>query len=92
MIYFSRHGSFGKTFLLDGISELFQGDRELFMDLWIGAQSGYGFRRRPVLKFNMAYAKISATDDHKCTIGRKLKEMGVGHGVAVIDGLGCPFF
>ncbi|MDR1314967.1 MAG: AAA family ATPase, partial [Deltaproteobacteria bacterium] len=41
--FLSRPRRFGKTLLLDTISELFQGDRELFRDLWIGAQSDYGF-------------------------------------------------
>ncbi|MDR1315200.1 MAG: AAA family ATPase, partial [Deltaproteobacteria bacterium] len=35
--FLSRPRRFGKTLLLDTISELFQGDRELFRDLWIGA-------------------------------------------------------
>jgi hypothetical protein len=69
--------------LLDTISELFQGDRELFSDLWIGAQSDYGFPRHPVLKFNMAYAKISTPDDLAGKIERTLKEMGAEHGVAI---------
>ncbi|MDR1315050.1 MAG: AAA family ATPase, partial [Deltaproteobacteria bacterium] len=81
--FLSRPRRFGKTLLLDTISELFQGDRDLFNDLWIGNQSDYGFPRHPVLKFNMAYAKISTPDDLEGKIERGLKEMGAEHGVAI---------
>ncbi|MDR1313915.1 MAG: ATP-binding protein [Deltaproteobacteria bacterium] len=81
--FLSRPRRFGKTLLLKTISELFQGDRELFKDLWIGAQSDYGFERHPVLTFNMAYAKISTPDDLTGKIERDLKEMGVEHDVAI---------
>ncbi|MDR1314700.1 MAG: AAA family ATPase, partial [Deltaproteobacteria bacterium] len=81
--FLSRPRRFGKTLLLNTISELFQGDRELFKDLWIGAQSGYGFPRHPVLKFNMAYAKITTPDDLSGKIERDLKEMGADHGVEI---------
>jgi hypothetical protein len=36
--FLSRPRRFGKTLLLDTISELFQGDREIFKDLWIGTK------------------------------------------------------
>ncbi|MDR1312307.1 MAG: ATP-binding protein [Deltaproteobacteria bacterium] len=81
--FLSRPRRFGKTLLLDTISELFQGDRELFKDLWIGAQSDYGFERHPVLMFNMAFAKISTPDDLTGKIERKLKEMAIEHDVAI---------
>jgi hypothetical protein len=81
--FLSRPRRFGKTLLLNTISELFQGDRELFKDLWIGTQSDYGFERHPVLKFNMAYRKISTPDELTGRLERDLKQMGVEHDVAI---------
>ncbi|MDR1037544.1 MAG: AAA family ATPase, partial [Deltaproteobacteria bacterium] len=60
--FLSRPRRFGKTLLLDTMEELFQGDRELFRGLWID-KSRYKFERHPVLRFNMAYAKIRTEDD-----------------------------
>jgi hypothetical protein len=84
--FLSRPRRFGKTLLLKTISELFQGDRDLFKDLWIGTQSDYGFERHPVLMFNMAFDEISTPDDLIGIIKRKLKEMAVDHDMAITYG------
>jgi hypothetical protein len=46
--FLSRPRRFGKTLLLSTVRELFQGDRELFRDLWIGkaTRSSKGTRSR----------------------------------------------
>ncbi|MDR1312553.1 MAG: ATP-binding protein [Deltaproteobacteria bacterium] len=79
--FLSRPRRFGKTLLLDTVSELYQGDRELFRDLWIGAQSDYGFPRHPVLKFNMAYANLKTSDELVSEIKWSLQKQAVKHGV-----------
>ncbi|MDR1315048.1 MAG: AAA family ATPase [Deltaproteobacteria bacterium] len=84
--FLSRPRRFGKTLLLDTISELFQGDRDLFKDLWIGTQSDYGFERHPVLMFNMAFDEISTPDDLIGMIKRKLTEMVVDHDMTITNG------
>ncbi|MDR1166109.1 MAG: ATP-binding protein [Deltaproteobacteria bacterium] len=81
--FLSRPRRFGKTLLLKTISELFQGDRELFKDLWIGAQSDFSFKRHPVLTFNMAYDKISTQNDLIDRIEDDLKDMGIEHDVVI---------
>ncbi|MDR1166248.1 MAG: ATP-binding protein [Deltaproteobacteria bacterium] len=79
--FLSRPRRFGKTLLLKTISELFQGDREFFKDLWIGAQSDYGFERRPVLTFNMAYANFQTRDELVSEIKWSLRKQAAKHGV-----------
>ncbi|MDR1314652.1 MAG: AAA family ATPase, partial [Deltaproteobacteria bacterium] len=54
---------------------------ELFKDLWIGAQSDYGFPRHPVLKFNMAYDDLKVRDDLVSEIKWSLQKQAVKHGV-----------
>ena len=51
--FLSRPRRFGKSLLLDTISEVFSGDRELFKGLWI-YDSDYMFTRHPVLRFDMS--------------------------------------
>jgi hypothetical protein len=51
--FLSRPRRFGKSLLLSAMDELFQGKREFFRGLWIDS-SDYDFKKRPVLKLNMA--------------------------------------
>ncbi|MDR1083820.1 MAG: AAA family ATPase [Deltaproteobacteria bacterium] len=52
----SRPRRFGKTLLLDTVSELFLGHRHLFENLWIGRETGYYFRPHPVIRLSVNYA------------------------------------
>ena len=47
--FLSRPRRFGKTLLLNTISEVFGGDRELFRGLWI-YDSDYDFIKHPVFR------------------------------------------
>ncbi|MDR1081292.1 MAG: AAA family ATPase [Deltaproteobacteria bacterium] len=80
--FLSRPRRFGKTLLLDTIRELFQGDRKLFRGLWID-RSDCRFEKHPVLNFNMAYAKISSSDDLIRRIADVLRDMSVQQDVSV---------
>jgi len=51
--FLSRPRRFGKSLLLDTISEVFSGDRELFRGLWI-YDSDYEFPKHPVLRIDMS--------------------------------------
>jgi hypothetical protein len=57
--FFSRPRCFGKSTLLGAISDLFQGNRDPFPGLWIGS-SDYDFKKRPVLRLNMALPSQSS--------------------------------
>jgi hypothetical protein len=85
--FLSRPRRFGKTLLLDTISELFQGDRELFKDQWIGTQSDYNFARHPVLTFNMSYANINTVDDLASAIAFSAREQADAHEISLTTGI-----
>ncbi|MEZ4620784.1 MAG: AAA family ATPase [Caldilineaceae bacterium] len=54
-VYFlSRPRRFGKSLMISTLSELFQGDRELFKGLWIGQQTDYDWTTYPVIRLNFA--------------------------------------
>ncbi|MDR1040055.1 MAG: AAA family ATPase, partial [Deltaproteobacteria bacterium] len=81
--FLSRPRRFGKTLLLDTLDELFQGNSELFEGLWIGAPNEYDFERHPVLRFNMAYAKISTKKDLEDYIEYDLRDAAKIEGVEI---------
>ena len=51
--FLSRPRRFGKSLLLDTISEVFSGKKELFRGLWI-YDSGYSFEKHPVIRLDMS--------------------------------------
>ena len=51
--FMSRPRRFGKSLLLDTISEVFHGNKELFKGLWIYG-SDYDFEKHPVIRFDMS--------------------------------------
>ncbi|MDR1038902.1 MAG: AAA family ATPase, partial [Deltaproteobacteria bacterium] len=81
--FLSRPRRFGKTLLLDTLDELFQGNRELFEGLWIGTPNKYEFKRHPVLRFNMAYSKISSKKDLEDNIEDDLRDAAKIEGVEI---------
>jgi hypothetical protein len=71
--FLSRPRRFGKTLLLDTMSELFQGNRDLFKGLWID-KSDYQFQKHPVLFLDMSYDEIETSDKLKHFIKKDLIE------------------
>ena len=51
--FLSRPRRFGKSLLLDTISEVFKGNKELFRGLWI-YDSGHDFPKHPVIRLDMS--------------------------------------
>ncbi|MDR1607366.1 MAG: AAA family ATPase [Deltaproteobacteria bacterium] len=56
-----RPWGFGKTLLLDSLTELFQGNRDLFANLWIDS-SDYKFEKHPVIRLSLAYEPVLSSD------------------------------
>ncbi|MFK7948012.1 MAG: AAA family ATPase [Saprospiraceae bacterium] len=54
LYFLSRPRRFGKSLLVATLKEIFQGNKEIFQDLWIGQQTDYTFESFPVLHFNFA--------------------------------------
>ncbi|MDR1086118.1 MAG: AAA family ATPase, partial [Deltaproteobacteria bacterium] len=59
-LFLSRPRRFGKTLLLDTLSELFLGRRHLFENLWIGRETDYDFQPHPVIRLSMNYAETDS--------------------------------
>jgi len=51
--FLSRPRRFGKSLLLDTISEVFKGNKELFKGLWI-YDSDHDFQKHPVIRLDMS--------------------------------------
>ena len=51
--FLSRPRRFGKSLLLDTIAEVFGGDKELFIGLWI-YNSDFSFKKHPVVRIDMS--------------------------------------
>jgi hypothetical protein len=49
--------------LVDTISELSRGNRELFDGLWIETNSDYKFDKHPILNISADYAEVSSKED-----------------------------
>jgi hypothetical protein len=59
--FLSRPRRFGKTLLLSTIMSLFNGDEELFKDLWIGQNKAFDFTHKyPVVYLDMALNSSNA--------------------------------
>jgi hypothetical protein len=56
--FLSRPRRFGKSLILDTLSEIFKGERNLFEGLKIG-KTDYNFKKFPVLRLNMALPSTS---------------------------------
>jgi hypothetical protein len=51
--FLSRPRRFGKSLLVDTMSAVFSGEKDLFGGLWIGG-SGYDFKKYPVVRIDMS--------------------------------------
>ena len=54
LYFLSRPRRFGKSLLVSTLKHLFEGNKDLFKDLWIGQHTEYAFEQFPVLQFNFA--------------------------------------
>ena len=69
--FLSRPRRFGKSLLLDTVAEVFNGERELFKGLWI-YNSGYAFKKHPVIKLDMSNIPNDTPDILKYAISEEL--------------------
>ena len=59
--FLSRPRRFGKSLLLDTISEVLKGNKDLFKGLWI-YDSAHDFQRYPVIRIDMSKAATESSD------------------------------
>ncbi|MDR1041599.1 MAG: AAA family ATPase [Deltaproteobacteria bacterium] len=83
--FLTRPRRFGKTLLIKTVEELFLGNRELFKGLLIDKDTDYAFERHPVLRFNMAYTKISSKEDLEFKIERDLGRIAERESIKIVS-------
>ena len=62
-VYFlSRPRRFGKSFLISTLNEIFEGEKELFKDLWI-YKADYAWEKYPVVRIDFSKSKARNSDE-----------------------------
>lgn len=83
--FLSRPRRFGKSLLCSMLGELFAGNKELFVDTWIGRESGYTFKKHPVLSFSFAQLTKSSGQDVKDSLLAALVRLGNEHKIDIMN-------
>jgi hypothetical protein len=74
-VYFlSRPRRFGKSLLISTLNEIFEGEEELFKDLWIH-KADYAWDKHPVVRIDFSKKKAENKDDLKGFILYQLKNI-----------------
>ncbi|MBW2738845.1 MAG: AAA family ATPase, partial [Deltaproteobacteria bacterium] len=74
--FFSRPRRFGKSLLISTLNEIFEGEKELFKDLWI-YRSDYAWEKHPVVRIDFN------KDDLKGFILYQLKNIADKYGISL---------
>ena len=78
--FLSRPRRFGKSLLVSTLDELFQGNRELFRELWIG-NSDYNWESYPVIRIDMSSYPVNNIADLEKSIQVQLQLTAQHYGV-----------
>ncbi|MDO9517730.1 MAG: AAA family ATPase [Methanosarcinaceae archaeon] len=82
-VYFlSRPRRFGKSLLISTLNEIFQGNKELFKDLWI-YNSDYLWEEHPIVRIDFSKKKAENKDDLKGFILNQLNTIASNYGVSL---------
>ena len=82
-VYFlSRPRRFGKSLLISALNEIFEGEKELFKDLWI-YKADYAWEKHPVVRIDFSRKKAENKDDLKNFILYRLKIIADKYGVSL---------
>ena len=60
--FFSRPRRFGKSLLISTLNEIFEGEKELFNDLWI-YKADYAWEKHPVVRIDFSKSKARNSDE-----------------------------
>ena len=83
--FLSRPRRFGKSLLLDTISEVFKGNKELFKGLWI-YDSGHDFQKHPVIRIDMSKTATESPEILKNSIIANLNIQIRAEGLDIPEG------
>jgi hypothetical protein len=82
-VYFlSRPRRFGKSLLISTLNQIFEGEKELFKDLWI-YKTDYVWEKHPVLRIDFSKKKAENKDDLKGFILYQLKNIADNYGISL---------
>jgi hypothetical protein len=82
-VYFlSRPRRFGKSLLISTLNEIFEGEKELFKDLWI-YKTDYAWEKHPVVRIDFSKKKAENKDDLKGFILYQLKNIADNYGISL---------
>ncbi|MFV9692138.1 MAG: AAA family ATPase, partial [Desulfobacteria bacterium] len=82
-VYFlSRPRRFGKSLLISTLNEIFEGEKELFKDLWIH-KTGYAWEKHPIVRIDFSKKKTENKDDLKGFILHQLKNIAGNYGISL---------
>jgi len=82
-VYFlSSPRRFGKSLLISTLNEIFEGEKELFKDLWI-YRSDYAWEKHPVVRIDFSKEKAENKDDLKGFILYQLKNIADKYGISL---------
>lgn len=86
-VYFlSRPRRFGKSLMISTLSELFQGNSELFKGLWIDTQTNYSWDIYPVIRFNFAEEPVQSASHLVDVLTAYLSDSAEQHQVELDEG------
>jgi len=89
--FLSRPRRFGKSLLIDTISEVFSGDKELFRGLWI-CNSDYNFAAHPVLRLDMSNISNETPGILKDSLLKTLKKRVEEEGLSITGEIPSDMF
>ncbi|MCB0187885.1 MAG: ATP-binding protein [Caldilineaceae bacterium] len=83
-VYFlSRPRRFGKSLMISTLSELFQGNRELFKGLWIEQQTDYDWPQYPVIRLDLGATQVGSADELQKFLDFEIERIAQTNSVAL---------
>ena len=80
--FFSRPRRFGKSLLISTLNEIFEGEKELFKDLWI-YKADYAWEKYPVVRIDFSRKKAENGKDLKGFILHQLENIAGKYGISL---------
>jgi hypothetical protein len=82
-VYFlSRPRRFGKSLLISTLNEIFEGEKDLFKNLWI-YRADYAWEKHPVVRIDFSKKKAENKDDLKGFILHQLTNIAGRYGISL---------
>ena len=84
LYFLSRPRRFGKSLLLSTLVQIFQGNKALFKNLYIGKETNYSFENYPVLQFNFSVFGHKV-ENLAIELKKQIQEYASEYGVSITD-------